>query len=97
MVQVPGFGIFPKSASRLVPDGWVEIKISGCRCHFRTIQLELDILDTKNIGNGPVVKELQPLKDGNKIENFIILLNKLNFRHLRLTTADVLFGPQNPK
>ncbi len=28
------FWIFLKSASRLVPDGWVESKSSGDRCHF---------------------------------------------------------------
>ena len=64
MVQVPSFGIFLKSASRLVPDGWVGLKSSGYRCHFRAFQLKLFILDTQNIGNGPVVEELQPLAVG---------------------------------
>ena len=49
---VPSFEIFPKFASRLlhvpVPDGCVEHKISGYRCHFRAFQLELDTIDTKN-------------------------------------------------
>ena len=58
------FWIFLKSASRLLPNGWVELKSAGCRGHFRTFQLELDILDTKNFGNGPVVKKLQPLEVG---------------------------------
>ena len=62
--QVARFGIFLKSASRLVPDGWVGLKSFGYRCHFRAFQLELDTLDTQNIGNGPVVEELQPLEVG---------------------------------
>ena len=53
------FGIFLKFASRLVPDGWVELKSFGYRCYFRAFQVQLDILDTKNIGNGPVVAKLQ--------------------------------------
>ena len=56
--------ISQKSASRLLPDEWVELKSSGCGCHFRTIQLELDILDTKNFGNGPVFKKSQLLDVG---------------------------------
>ena len=71
--QVARFGIFPKSASRLVPDGWVGLIISSCRCHFRTFQLKLDILDTKNFGNGPVVEELQPFEVGRIPENPAIL------------------------
>ena len=58
------FGIFPKSASRQVPVGWVGLKSFGYRCHFRAFQLELDTLDTQNIGNGPVVEELQPFEVG---------------------------------
>ena len=57
--QVARFGIFLKSASRLVPDGWVELKSFGYRCDFRAFQIKLDILDTQNFGNGPVVEELQ--------------------------------------
>ena len=76
---VVSFGIFMKFASGLLPDGWVELKGSGCRCDFRTNQLELDILDTKNFGIGSVGAKLQPLKDDNKIENSSILLTKLNF------------------
>ena len=64
MVQVVSFGIFPKSASRLVPDGWVELKSFGYRCDFRAFQIKLDILDTQNFGNGPVVEELQPFEVG---------------------------------
>ena len=59
---VVSFGIFVKFASRLLPDGWVELKTSGCRCHFRTFQLELDILDTMNIEIGSVVTKLQLLE-----------------------------------
>ena len=51
-------------ASHLVPDGWVEIKISDCRCHFRTFQLELDNLGTKNFEIGSVVKKLQLFEVG---------------------------------
>ena len=57
--QVLSFGISPKSASRLLPDGLVEIKITGCRCYFWAFQLELDILGTKNIGIGSVDAKLQ--------------------------------------
>ena len=63
------FGIFLKSASRLLPDGWVELKSAGCRGHFRTFQFELDILDTKNFGIGSVVKKLQLLEVGRISEN----------------------------
>ena len=62
--QVPRFFIFLKSASRLVPDGWVGPKSSGDRCHFWTFQLELDILDTKNIGIGSVDTKLRLLEVG---------------------------------
>ena len=48
-----------KSASRLLPDGWVGLKSSGYRCHFRAFQLELDIISTKNFENGSVVQKLQ--------------------------------------
>ena len=68
MVQVPGFWIFLKTASRLVPDGWVEIKISGCRCDFWSFQLELDILRTKNIEIGSVDTKLQLFKVGRFFE-----------------------------
>ena len=64
MVQVASFGIFPKSASRLVPDGWVELNRFGYRYDFRAFQLELDILGTQNFGNRPVVEELRPFEVG---------------------------------
>ena len=67
--KVARFEIFLKSASRWVPDGWVEIRTSGGRCHFWAFQLELDTLDTQNIGNGPVVEELQPFDVGAISEN----------------------------
>ena len=57
--QVAGFEIFLKSASGLLPGGWVGLKSFGYRCHFRAFQLELDTLDIQNIGNGPVVAKLQ--------------------------------------
>ena len=62
--QAARFGISPKSASRWVPVGWVGLVVSSCRYRFRTFQLKLDILDTKNFGNGPVVEELQPFEVG---------------------------------
>ena len=61
---VASFWIFVKFASRLLPDGWVKLKTSGCRCHFRAFQLELDTLDTKNFGIGSVVTKLQLFKVG---------------------------------
>ena len=70
--QAPGFGIFPKSASRLVGDGWVGPTGFGYRCHSRTNQLELDILD-QNFGNGPVVEELRLFEVGRILENPAIL------------------------
>ena len=69
--QAPGFGISPKFASRLLPDGWVGLNISGCRYHFRTFQLELDILGTQNFGIGSVVTKLQPLEVGRILEILI--------------------------
>ena len=66
--RVPGSYQSVKYPSHLVPDGWVEIKISGCRCHFRAFQLELDILGTKNIEIGSVGTKLQLFKVGNILE-----------------------------
>ena len=57
------FKLFQKTPGRLVPDGWVGPKSSGCRCHFRAFQLKLFILDIQNFGNGPVVKKLQLFED----------------------------------
>ena len=54
--------VFQKTTKRLVCDGWIELKKSGCRCHFRTFQLELDNLGTKNFENGSVVEKLQPFE-----------------------------------
>ena len=61
---VVSFEIFLKFTSRLLPDGWVELKISGCRCHFRAFQLELDNLGTKQFEIGSVVKKLQLFEVG---------------------------------
>ena len=61
--QVARFENFLKSASRLVPDGWVGLKSFGYRCDFRAFQIKLDILDTQNFGNGPVVAKLQLFED----------------------------------
>ena len=52
------FEIFLKFASRLLPDRWVELKISGCRCHFRAFQLELNTLGSKNFEIDSVVEKL---------------------------------------
>ena len=71
--QAPGFGISPKSASRLVGDGWVGPTGFGYRCHFRAFQLKLFILDTQNFGNGPVVEELRLFEVGRILENPAIL------------------------
>ena len=60
---------FPKTTKRLVPDGWVGPKSSGCRCHFRGFQLKLFILDIQNFGNGPVVKKLQLFEDAKFSKN----------------------------
>ena len=57
--QAVRFGIFLKYTLRLLPDGSVELKISGCRYHFRAFQLELDTLGTKNFEIGSVVTKLQ--------------------------------------
>ena len=48
------FEIFLKFASRLVPEVWVELKISDCRYYFWTFQFKLNILSTKNIEIGLV-------------------------------------------
>ena len=57
--QVARFWIFLKFASRLLPENLSEMEVHNCRCHFRAFQLELAILGTENIGNGPVVAKLQ--------------------------------------
>ena len=69
--QAPGFGISPKSASRLLPDGWVGPTSFDNRFHFRAFQLELDTLTLglKNFGIRPVVKKLQLFEVGRILEN----------------------------
>ena len=62
--QITVFEISPKFVSRLLPDGWVGLKSSDCRCHFRTFQLELDFVGIKNFGIGSVAKKLQPFEVG---------------------------------
>ena len=64
----PGFSL--KVASGLVPDRWVERKSSSYRCHFRSFQLELDNLGTKNFEIGSVVKKLQPFEVDKKSNIF---------------------------
>ena len=55
---------FSKFATRLLPDGWVELKVSGCRCYFWAFQVELDPIDTKNFEIGSVGTKLQPCNVG---------------------------------
>ena len=68
--QVTSFQIFLKFASRLLPDGWVELTISSCRYYFQTFQLELDILGIKNFETGSVVEKLQIFEVGAKYRFF---------------------------
>ena len=77
---------FPKDPGRLVPDGWVGPKGSGCRCHFRAFQLKLFILDIQNFGNGPVVKKLQ------LFENAKFSKNPKN-HHFALSDSPSTLGP----
>ena len=53
-----------KVASGLLPNGWIELKISGCRGHFRAFQIKLDNLGTKNFQFGSVIKKLQLFEVG---------------------------------
>ena len=62
--QNVGFQIFTFYASSILPDGWVELKISTCRCHFRAFQVELDILGIVNFVIGSVVEKLQAFEVG---------------------------------
>ena len=71
--QGASFGVFLKSASRLLPDGWVELKMFGCRWYFRAFQPGLDIRSTKNFEIGSVVTKLQPSGLGRILENPAIL------------------------
>ena len=71
--------LFQNIPGRLVPDGWVGPKSSGCRCHFRAFQLKLFILDIQNFGNGPVVKKLQLFENGFPLN---LLAPDLNILHL---------------
>ena len=52
------FEIFLKFASRLVPEGWVELKISGCRYYFWTFELKLNILRAHDGDSGVRVRVL---------------------------------------
>ena len=54
--------IFLENLLRLVTDGWVGHKISGCRCYFRAFQREPYNLVTKNFEIDSVVKKLQPFE-----------------------------------
>ena len=67
--------LFQKTPGRLVPDGWVGPKSSGCRCHFRAFQLKLFILDIQNFGNGPVVKKLQLFENAKFSKNHHFFLS----------------------
>ena len=50
------FGVFQKLASRLLPDEWVELEISGCRHYFRAFRLEVDIRGMNNFEIGSRAK-----------------------------------------
>ena len=62
--QNVGFQIFTLYPSSILPDGWVELKISTCRCHFRAFQVELDILGIMYFVIGSVVEKLQAFEVG---------------------------------
>ena len=70
--------IFLKSASRLLPDRWVEVKISDCRCHFRAFQLELNTLDTKKFEIGSVGTKLQLFEVGWFLENLRMFVREIH-------------------
>ena len=55
-----------KFGSRLLPDGWAELKISGGRCYIRALQPQLDNLgtSTKNFEFDSEVEKLQPFDVG---------------------------------
>ena len=98
IIKVPALlcslSLFQKTPGRLVPDGWVGPKSSGCRCHFRAFQLKLFILDIQNFGNGPVVEELQLFEVGRiwKISG-----KSEDFYHIAMTTSQCWFqGPWDP-
>ena len=61
---VSSFEIFLNIASRLLPDRWAELKISGGRCYFRAFQIELNTLGIKDFEIGSVVEMLQPCEVG---------------------------------
>ena len=71
--QNVGFQIFTFYASSILPDGWVELKISTCRCHFRAFQVELDILGIVNFVIGSVVEKLQAFEVGWISIRFLVL------------------------
>ena len=83
-----------KSASRLLPDGWVGLKSSGYRCHFRAFQLKLFILDTRNFGNGSVVQKLQ-LFEVARISEFFSRPEK-KWQHSEQTVDDMLWASDLP-
>ena len=69
-------GLFLKVASGLLPNGWIELKISGCRGHFRAFQIELDNLGTKNFQFGSVIKKLQLFEVGRIFKSPVFFLPK---------------------
>ena len=84
--QNVGFQIFTFYASSILPDGWVELKISTCRCHFRAFQVELDILGIVNFVIGSVVEKLQAFEVGWISIRFLVFFSWF-FR---------FFSPKNP-
>ena len=89
--QVGRFWIFLKYASRLLPENLSEMEVHNCRCHFRAFQLELAILGTENIGNGPVVAKLQPFQVGRISKKRVLPQSESHFcTHKKKNTANYL-------
>ena len=91
------FEIFLKFTSRLVPEGWVELKKSGCRYYFWTFQLELNILSTKNIEIGSVGTKLQLFEVGWFLEFLMNFCSENTTDFLSKTNGLILYYPNRFK
>ena len=60
---------FLEVASCMLPNEWIELKISSCRGYFRAFQIEVDNLGMKNFQVGTVVKKLQLFQVGRIFKN----------------------------
>ena len=60
----------------MLPKGSIELEISGCRYHFRSFQLKLHNLGTKNFLIGSVGKKLQLFELGRIFKNSIFFHEK---------------------